>query len=741
MFGAVNMEKQLSILTGTVETVIYANDDTGFTVLELNNGRELITVVGELMGAVEGEKLTLHGVYTVHPNYGTQFKASACERTLPATAAAIEQFLANGAIKGIGPVLASRLVKAFGDDTLEVMEKEPHRMQEVPGISPAKCDKIAEEVSRLFGVRMTMLFLSRFGIDAATAIEIWKRYGSGTEELVRENPYILCDETLGVEFELCDSIAEKMDIPPDSSYRIAAGIFHVLRHNLNNGHTCLPYDKLLPTACQLLEQREAMVAAELDAMIKGMQLELLDVNGRPYVYLPEYLSAEQYVAARITTALQLQYPEETDYSKRIAALEARNGIQYAALQKQAISDALNYKLFVLTGGPGTGKTTTINAIIELLEEMDLDVALAAPTGRAAKRMSEVTGREAKTIHRLLEVDFTRKDALTFKRNERNPLPHDVIIVDEMSMVDIPLMRNLLSAVKLNARLILVGDSDQLPSVGPGNVLRDLIQSGIVKTVVLTEIFRQAQKSMIVTNAHAIVRGEMPTLDKRDNDFFFMRREQYEQMKQTVVDLCCRRLPKRYHYDPIEDIQVIAPTRVGAVGTNNLNEALQKELNPPAPEKDEVKLSGRIFRVGDKVMQIKNNYDILWTKDSGEEGMGVYNGDIGIIKMIDKPSKTILIQFDDREAAYLFEMSDQIELAYAVTVHKSQGSEFPAVILPIMGYKSKMHYRNLLYTAVTRAKNQLIILGVEPSIAHMVENDRRTIRYTNLLEMLRGECEI
>ncbi len=735
------MEKQLTVLTGVVETVIYSNEDTGFTVLELDNGKELITVVGELMGAVEGEKLTLHGVYNVHPNYGTQFKASACERTLPATAAAIEQFLANGAVKGIGPVLASRLVKAFGDDTLEVMEKEPHRLREVQGISPAKCDKIAEEVSRLFGVRMVMLFLSRFGIDASTSIEIWKRYGSGTQELVSENPFILCDESIGVDFELCDSIAEKLDIPPDSSYRISAGILHVLRHNLNNGHTCLPYDKLLPTACQLLEQNENMVASELQAMIDGMQLDMLDVNGRIYIYLPEYLSAEQYIAARITTSLQLQYPEETDYSKQIAALEARNGIEYAQLQRKAINDALNYRLFVLTGGPGTGKTTTINAIIELLEDMDLDVALAAPTGRAAKRMSEVTGREAKTIHRLLEVDFTKKDSLTFKRNDRNPLPHDVLIVDEMSMVDVPLMRNLLSAVKLNARLILVGDSDQLPSVGPGNVLRDLIQSGIVKTVTLTEIFRQAQKSLIVTNAHAIVRGEMPVLNKRDKDFFFMRREQQEQMKQTVVDLCCRRLPSSYGYDPVEDIQVIAPTRVGAVGTNMLNEALQKELNPPDPMKDEVKIAGRTFRVGDKVMQIKNNYDILWTKANGEDGMGVYNGDIGLIKMIDKPSKTIIVQFDEREAQYLFEMADQIELAYAVTVHKSQGSEFPAVILPIMGYKSKMHYRNLLYTAVTRAKNQLIILGAEKSIGYMVENDRRTIRYTNLLEILRGECEL
>ncbi len=731
------MEKQLSSLTGTVETVIYSNEDTGFTVLEVNDGKELTCAVGELMGVVEGEKVTLHGVYTVHPTYGTQFKASACERMLPATAAAIEKYLAAGAVKGIGPVLASRLVRAFGDETLEIMEKEPSRLTEVPGISPAKCEKIAQEVSRLFGIRMTMLFLSRFGIDAATSIEIWKRWGASSEEHIRENPYLLCDEHLGVEFELCDVIAEKMEIPMDSSYRIHSGILHVLRHNLSNGHTCLPYDKLLPTAAKLLEQSEIMVETELSAMVQRRELDQLVVHGRPYLYLPEYLDAERYVASRVEMALTLQSPEETDYTAEIEALERRNGMEYASLQKQAIQDAMNYNILILTGGPGTGKTTTINAILELFASMKLDVALAAPTGRAAKRMSEVTGWEAKTIHRMLEVDFTQKERLSFKRCESNPLPHDVIIVDEMSMVDVLLMRSLLSAVRLGTRLILVGDSDQLPSVGSGNVLRDLIESGKVKTVILTEIFRQAQKSLIVTNAHAIVRGEMPDLSQHNNDFFFLRRESYEQMKQTVLDLCSHRLPKSYGYDSMEDIQVIAPTRVGPVGTNNLNEALQERLNPPSPNKDEVKLAGRTFRTGDKVMQIKNNYDIAWSKPNGEEGLGVYNGDIGKITMIDRPSRTLMIQFDEREAAYLFEMADQIELAYAITVHKSQGSEFPAVILPLMHYHSKMHYRNLLYTAVTRAKSNLILLGNESSVAYMVHNDRRTVRYTNLLELLQG----
>lgn len=734
------MEKQLSTLSGIVETVIYYNEDSGFTVLELDNGKELITVVGELMGAVEGEKLTLHGVYTVHPSYGSQFKASACERTLPATAAAIEQFLANGAIKGIGPILANRLVRAFGDETLEIMEKYPERLCEIQGITSAKCQKIAEEVSRLFGVRVVMLFLSKYGIDAATSIEIWKRHGTLTKDIITENPYILCQEDLGIDFEHCDQIAAELHLSLTSFSRISAGLFYVLKHNLNNGHTCLPYDKLLPTAVKLLEIDENIIEETLDDILQKELLYSLEVNGRLYVYLPEYFSAEQYIAGRIAISLNTQLIEQQDYSEKIALLEKNNGIEYASLQKKAIQEALNSSIFVLTGGPGTGKTTTINAMIELFEDLNLDVALAAPTGRAAKRMSEVTGRDAKTIHRLLEVDFTKHDSLSFKRNEKNPLPYDVVIVDEMSMVDVPLMRSLLSAVKFSARLILVGDSDQLPSVGPGNVLRDLIQSGAVKTVALNEIFRQAQKSMIVTNAHAIVRGEMPALDKRDNDFFFMKRENYEHMKNTVVDLCCRRLPKSYNYNSFDDIQVIAPTRVGAVGTNMLNEALQNELNPPSYDKDEVKISGRTFRTGDKVMQIKNNYDILWVKADGEEGAGVYNGDIGKIKLIDRPSKSIVIQFDDREADYPFDLADQIELAYAITVHKSQGSEFSAVVLPIMGYKSKMHYRNLLYTAVTRAKNQLIILGTEQSVNYMVANDKKTVRYTNLLEMLRGDLD-
>ena len=478
----------------------------------------------------------------------------------------------------------------------------------------------------------------------------------------------------------------------------------------------------------------------LEMLVRRKEVVCASVNGRAYCYLPEYWEAEHYLASRIRVMLMVGADPVRDARDRIDALEQNNGIQYADLQKDAIEQAISHHLFILTGGPGTGKTTTINAIIELLEQSGNRVALCAPTGRAAKRMSEVTGKDAKTIHRLLEVDFADPTSLHFKRNEKNPLPFDAVIVDETSMVDVPLMRSLICALKMNCRLILVGDSDQLPSVGPGNVLRDLIESQEVPQVRLTEIFRQAQQSLIVTNAHAIVHGQLPELHRHDNDFFFLKRERAEQILSTTLDLVSTRLPKSYGYSPMTDIQVIVPTRIGAVGANLLNQSLQQTLNPPAPGKDEFELAGRKFRTGDKVMQIKNNYDILWKRDNGEEGLGVYNGDIGFVEQIDRPSKTLFVRFDDRVAEYLFEMSSELELGYAITVHKSQGSEFEAVVMPLTGYRSKMHYRNLLYTAVTRAKSRLVILGQENTIAEMIANDRKTVRYTNLREMLLDEVE-
>ena len=735
------MQKETLVqITGTVETIVYKNEETGFTVLELDKDGELITVVGELSTVGEGEILTLHGSFRTHPSYGTQFKAVAAQQKLPSSAAAILRYLSSGAIKGIGPVLASRMVAEFGDDTLQVLENEPDRLSCIQGISPAKCEKLKEELGRMFGMRSIMLFLSQFGIDSSTSVSIWKRWGTMSKRMIEENPYLLCCEEIGMEFDQCEAIAKKLGIPPDSSYRIEAALQFVLRHNLYNGHTCLPLDKLLPTAGALLDQNQTMIEKSMELLLRRKELNIVDVNGRDYVYLPEYLEAERFIASRVRFMLSADESCVPKAKEKIEALQQKNGISYASLQKEAIEQAISHHLFILTGGPGTGKTTTINAIIELLEEGGNQVALCAPTGRAAKRMSEVTGKDAKTIHRLLEVDFANPSSLQFKRNEKNPLPYDAVIVDETSMVDIPLMRSLICALKLRCRLILVGDSDQLPSVGPGNVLRDFIESDCIPQVRLTEIFRQAQKSLIVTNAHAIVHGQMPELKKHDNDFFFLKRERAEQIKSTTLDLVSSRLPKSYGYSPTADIQVIVPTRIGAVGANNLNQSLQERLNPPAPNKSEFENNGRKFRTGDKVMQIKNNYDILWQRDNGEEGMGVYNGDIGFIESIDRPTKTLLIRFDDRVAEYLFEMAPELELAYAITVHKSQGSEFEAVVMPLTSYKSKMHYRNLLYTAVTRAKSRLILLGQEKTIAEMIANNRKTVRYTNLKEMLLGQVE-
>ncbi len=734
------MEQQLTIIEGTVENIVFQNEDNGFTVLELDRNDELLTVVGEMHGVQAGERLKLHGFFVNHANYGMQFKAQLCERTLPSTAGAIEKYLASGAVKGIGPIFARRLVEAFGDQTLEVLEKEPHRLTEVRGISPAKAQKIAQEYGRLFGIRAIMMYLSKFDIPSAAAIAVWKRWGADSKGVIENNPYILCAEDFGLTFETCEDIAKTLENPVEPKKRMKAAISYILKGNTYNGHTCLPKDKLCSTALNLTEDGINVFEDALDEEIEEQNLVSAVTNLREYIYLPWMYEAENFVADRVRLMLMLDKGVSKDYSKEIAKLEKENGIKYAERQKQAIQAALDNKLFILTGGPGTGKTTAINAIIALLEKQGETVFLAAPTGRAAQRMAQVTGREAKTIHRMLEVDFTDTRTLKFRRCANNPLPCTAVIVDEVSMVDITLMQSLFNAMKMGARLILVGDADQLPSVGAGNVLRDFIASDKIACVQLKEIFRQAAQSMIVTNAHAIVEGKMPVLNCKDNDFFFLNRTQPQAMLETVVDLCSRRLPASYGYSPTADIQVIAPTRIGAVGTVQLNRALQEKLNPKREGKTEAVIEGRTFRENDKVMQTKNNYDLPWTSEDGESGMGVYNGDIGIISMIDRGSKTILVDYDGKTAEYSFELAGQLEHAYAITVHKSQGSEFEAVVMPITPYSSKMHYRNLLYTAVTRAKNRLVLLGTAEVVGKMVENNRKTVRYTNLLEMLTDEME-
>lgn len=733
---------QLEKLHGAVEHVVYQNEDTGFTVLELSSGDTLTTVVGSLLGVAEGEEVELTGSYAFHPTYGQQFKVELFERKLPATAAAIQKYLSSGAIKGIGPRTAGRIVAAFGDDALNIMEKEPHRLGEVAGISKKKAAEIAESYQRIFGIRTVMLELARFDIEPAAAIRAWKQWGQLAAELIRENPYQLCCPAVGVPFEKADSIAFALQIGQETPARLQAGILHVLTHNLRNGHTCLPQDKLIETAAGLLEVDGYLLEDALQSAVEDNTLVSDTLAGQRFVYLPEYYEAETYIAGRISMMLRITPPDPGSFEKEIDAQESAQNIQYASLQRKAISMALANNLFILTGGPGTGKTTTLNALLSILEENGEKVALAAPTGRAAKRMSEVTGREAATIHRLLEVDFRdgRDSKLKFKRNEKNPLRVDTIILDEVSMVDTQLLSSLFCAMKISCRIVLVGDPDQLPSVGAGNILKDLIDSDMVPTVHLNEIFRQAEQSHIVRNAHRIVNGEAPDLEVRDNDFFFLTKSSYQRIAQTVCDLCATRLPKAYGYSPLWDIQVVAPSRIGALGTVELNKMLQQRLNPPDGAKVEQKFGTVFFREQDKVMQVKNNYDILWKKEDGEQGSGVFNGDIGVIEMIDRPSRTLLVRYDDRVAEYTFEMAEQLEHAYAVTVHKSQGSEFEAVIMPLMNYHQKLYYRNILYTAVTRAKKMLILLGQPDTVYMMAANDRKILRYTGLRHLLKDSLD-
>ncbi len=736
-------ERELTTLEGSVEDIVFASDETGFTVLELNTGEELVTVVGQMVEVSEGEQLRLVGEYVSHPTYGLQFKASLCERSLPATANAIYKYLSSGAVKGIGPVIAKRMVDAFGDETLDIMSEHPERLTEIKGLTPKKIESIGQELKRVFGVRSVMMFLSRFGIVPMVAVKIWRKWGAAGVDVIKANPYVLCAYDIGLDFSEADEIARTLDFDSDDTLRIRAGIVYVLSHNLQNGHTCLPKDKLIAAAAQLLDVGSDEVESAMVLSLEENELVEEMLGDRVFLYLPELYGAERYIAGRLVMNMRLLTAPERKREGDIHKLEQRKGISYAVQQKKAITQAMVSGVFILTGGPGTGKTTTLNAIIDLFEEQGDTVALCAPTGRAAKRLTELTGREAKTIHRLLEVDFTdpgSRSMVKFKRGEKNPLKADVIIVDEMSMVDTLLFEALLRAMKLSAKLILVGDSDQLPSVGAGNVLKSLIDSDCVPYVRLDEIFRQAAQSLIVTNAHAIVRGEEPELSQRDNDFFFMESHSYTKTAQMVADLCARRLPGTYGFSPLWDIQVLVPSRKGELGTMELNRRLQETLNPPSPDKTEFVFNGITYREGDKVMQIRNNYDMVWTRDNGENGSGVYNGDIGQVVKIDRGSRMMQLRFEDRSCSYSFDGANELELAYAVTVHKSQGSEFEAVILPLMHPTRRLYFRNLFYTAVTRAKKLLIIVGPRSAVKFMVENNKKTLRYSGLKEFIQWEVE-
>lgn len=733
-------DEKLLEMTGTVEQVIFRNEKNGYAVIEINNGEELVTAVGNLPFVSAGEELHVYGNWIVNQNYGEQFRVDAFERSKPADEAAMLKYLSSGAVKGVGPGTAKKIVESFGSSSLEVMEREPERLCAVRGITRAKAEKISAEVKRLGGIREMMVQLGGYGISPAEAVRVWKAFGAQSIDLVRENPYCLCEDGINIGFGRADCIAASLERPQDDVCRIRAGILHVIRHNLGNGHTCLPADKLTAAAARLLGVAPELARDVLEDLKADSSVVSRTFHGREFIFLPDLYRSEVYSAERIQMLLRFPAPSITGVDGKIENIEREFGIRYAEGQKQAVRKALSEGVLILTGGPGTGKTTTLNAVIRLLELNGEKVLLAAPTGRAAKRMSELTGKEAKTIHRLLQVEWNEDDRPVFARNEKNLLECDALIIDELSMVDTALFEALLRALPLGRRLVLVGDSDQLPSVGPGNVIGDLIASGRLPVVQLKQVFRQSMKSLIVRNAHRIVEGEMPDLNVKNEDFFFLRCGDPARISKTIVDLCSRRLPDSYGYSPMTDIQVLSPSRKGELGTLELNKRLQAVLNPPDRRKTEIRVNGSLLREGDKVMQIRNDYNLPWTRRDGSVGEGVFNGDLGTILSIDRRASTVTARMDDRTVVYESETAFELDLAYAMTVHKSQGNEFTAVVMPMFRSAPQLMYRNLLYTAVTRAKSLLILVGTPETVKSMVDNDRKTKRYTGLIYLLAGGGE-
>ena len=735
------MEKErLEKLEGTVERIVFHNDDNGWTVLELAGPDQLHTVVGTLLQAAVGERLVLHGRFVEHATFGHQFRAESCERHLPTDATTILRYLSSGAVKGVGPSTAAKIVKAFGDQSLNVLKEEPEKLIKISGISPARARQIHESFCDQFGLQEVMLSLLEYGVTPAEALRCYKKWGVAAPERVRENPYVLCSEGLHIAFERVDAVCAGRQIEADDRRRVTAGLLYVLRHNTQNGHSCLPAGKVIPVTAGLLGVPEETVQSGMEKLLLTGELKSETIDGKVYLFLPAYYKAETEIAQLIVKKLGAVPLSSRTLDRRIRTVEALTGITYEAEQRRAIETALGRRLLILTGGPGTGKTTTLKAILNLLENEGETVLLAAPTGRAAKRMTELTGHEARTIHRMLEVQWDESDQPVFARNEKNPLDADTVIVDELSMVDVLLFHHLMLALKPSCRLIMVGDTDQLPAVGAGDVLGDLIKSGRIPTVQLTQVFRQALESQIVANAHRIVAGQMPALGGKDADFFFIPKSSAPAVVHAVQDLCIRRLPKTYGLSVLDGIQVLCASRKGELGTVEFNRRLQEECNPYAATKAEMNVNGLTLRVGDKVMQNKNNYEIGWTRPDDSFGTGVYNGDIGVLTAINKRDETLTVQYDDREASYTRTDAEDLELAYAVTVHKSQGSEFDMVVVPLLGVPKPLCYRNLLYTAVTRARRMLILVGSEQTVAEMVENDRKTKRYSALCHFLSAETE-
>lgn len=727
------MAEQTTIM-GTVSAVLFQNEENGYTVLKLvTDDGELITIVGCIPCAAPGEELIASGTFTTHASYGEQFEADEVERHLPSDESEILNFLASGTIRGIGPATAEKLVARFGTETLEIMESEPEQLKKIKGITDKRAREIGEAFREQMGLRRLMEFLSRYELPTRLGFPLYRRFGTQAMEALRRNPYLLCDQQFGVDFSVSDEIALSMGFDGASGVRTEAAILFELSHNQQSGgHVFLPREKLIAATRALLDCGSDEVEKSLDDLIERGSVVQQQVANVLACYTAAFFEAETYVCMRLHAMLADKPDKLRGTEKTINEIEHEQGITYAPLQRRAVEIAAEQELLLLTGGPGTGKTTCVRAITELYRRMGLSVLLCAPTGRASKRMGELCGLEAQTIHRLLGMSWNeRTGEVTFQKNEKEPLEADAIIVDEMSMVDLLLMRAFLSALKPGCRLVLVGDPDQLPSVSAGNVFSDLIRSGRITTVALQEIFRQAEMSMIVRNAHRVNLGEAPELrNSTASDFFFLPRRDPQRLVDTVVELCKVRLPEKMGI-PADDIQVLTPTRKGAAGTFALNLALQAALNPKSPGKRERVWGDVVFREGDRVMQTKNDYDVVWEKEDGTAGTGVFNGDVGKILQIDPSGELLTIAFDDRVATYTVDMLSELDMAYAMTVHKSQGSEYRGVALVCAPCAPALEVRGVLYTAITRARELLVLVGDDVTVANMAKNDRRARRYSGL----------
>ena len=724
--------EELICREGTVHSVIFQNAENGYTVLRLlTEEGEIVTVVGCIPCVAPGEHLTVTGTWETHPQHGEQLRAEELERSLPEEEDEILAYLSSGICKGVGPATARSIVERFGLDTLDILETEPERLQMIRGITAKKAMEIGAMFRQHMGLRRLMEFLSRYQLPPVLAIRLRQQYGDGALEMVRRNPYLLSDDVCGVDFSVTDTMALSMGFAEDCGERLRAAVTFELTFNENNGHVFLPRDKLLSATCQLLDCGLEQVEAALDALTERHAVVIERIANVQAVYLRRLWEAESSACARLLALLDMDADQSRYAERTVAEIEREQGITYAPMQRQAVALAAKAGVMLLTGGPGTGKTTTVRGIVALFQKMGLSIVLAAPTGRAAKRMSELTGMEAQTIHRLLGTTWNETaHQVTFQKTEKEPLEAEAVIVDEMSMVDVALFSALLRALRPGTRLVLVGDADQLPSVGAGNVFSDLIRSRKIETVFLREVFRQAEQSAIIRNAHRVNLGQSPELSGNQGDFFFLCRRDAQRAVSTVLELCRTRLPDNMHI-PAEQIQVLTPTRKGPCGTVNLNRLLQDALNPKAPGKRELTWGERVFRVGDRIMQTRNDYDVMWEKDDGTVGTGLFNGDVGRIADIDAGGEWLALDFDGRKALYSVEMLSEIDLAYAQTVHKAQGSEYRCVVLAAMPSAPSLMVRGVLYTALTRARELLVIVGDDAAVRSMAANDKQQKRYSGL----------